>query len=51
MNILLLGDIVGQSGRQAIAEKLPDLIKKKKLDFVILNGENAKLRKKLVSGE
>jgi len=41
MNILLLGDIVGQSGRQAIAEKLPDLIKKKKLDFVILNGENA----------
>ena len=41
MNILLLGDIVGPSGRKAIAEKLPDLIIKKKLDFVILNGENA----------
>jgi len=41
MNILLLGDIMGPSGRQAITEKLPDLIKKKKIDFVILNGENA----------
>ena len=41
MNILLLGDIVGPSGRKAIAEKLPDLIIKKQLDFVILNGENA----------
>ena len=41
MNILLLGDIVGPSGRKAIIEKLPNLIKKKKIDFVILNGENA----------
>ena len=41
MNILLLGDIMGPSGRKAIIEKLPDLIKKKKLDFVIVNGENA----------
>ena len=41
MNILLLGDIVGPSGRRAVAEKLPNLIKKKELDFVILNGENA----------
>ena len=41
MNILLLGDIVGPSGRRAITEKLPNLIKKKKIDFVILNGENA----------
>tara|TARA_Y100000590_G_C15657772_1_gene991354 strand:- start:907 stop:1716 length:810 start_codon:yes stop_codon:yes gene_type:complete len=41
MNILLLGDIVGPSGRSAIIEKLPDLIRKKKIDFVILNGENA----------
>ena len=41
MNILLLGDIMGPSGRKAITEKLPNLIKKKKLDFVILNGENA----------
>ena len=41
MNILLLGDIMGPSGRKAIIEKLPDLIKKKKIDFVIVNGENA----------
>ena len=41
MNILLLGDIMGPSGRQAVLEKLPIVKKKKKLDFVILNGENA----------
>ena len=41
MNILLLGDIVGPPGMKAIIERLPDIIKKKKIDFVILNGENA----------
>ena len=41
MNILILGDIIGPSGRKALTQKLPDLIKKKKLDFVIVNGENA----------
>ena len=41
MNILILGDIVGPSGRKAIIKNLPSLIKKKKLDFVIVNGENA----------
>ena len=41
MNILILGDIVGPSGREAIIKKLPNLIKRKKLDFVIVNGENA----------
>ena len=41
MNILILGDIMGPSGRKAIIKKLPSLIKKKKLDFVIVNGENA----------
>ena len=41
MNILIVGDIVGPSGREAIIKKLPNLIKKKKLDFVIVNGENA----------
>ena len=41
MNILLLGDIVGPSGMKAVTENLPDLIKKKKLDFVVINGENA----------
>ena len=41
MNILILGDIVGPSGREALIRKLPNLIKKKELDFVIVNGENA----------
>ena len=41
MNILLLGDIIGPSGRKAIVERLPEIIKKKKIDFVIVNGENA----------
>jgi len=41
MKILLLGDIMGPSGRRAISEQLPNLIKKKKIDFVIVNGENA----------
>ena len=41
MNILILGDHMGPSGREAIIKKLPKLIKKKKLDFVIVNGENA----------
>ena len=41
MNILILGDIVGPSGREIVIKELPNLIKKKKLDFVIANGENA----------
>ena len=41
MNILILGDIMGSSGREAIIKKLPGLISKKKIDFVIVNGENA----------
>ena len=41
MNILLLGDVVGPSGRKAIIAKLPNLIKQKKIDFVVVNGENA----------
>ena len=41
MNILLLGDIMGSSGRECVLTHLPNIIKKKKLDFVIVNGENA----------
>ena len=41
MNILILGDIMGPSGREAIIKKLPHLIKQKRIDFVIVNGENA----------
>ena len=41
MNILILGDIVGPAGREMLIKKLPSLIIKKKLDFVVINGENA----------
>ena len=41
MNILILGDVFGPPGMKAVKEKLPSLIKKEKIDFVIINGENA----------
>jgi metallophosphoesterase (TIGR00282 family) len=41
MNILFIGDIVGKIGRQTVRTLLPGLIQKYKLDFVIVNGENA----------
>lgn len=41
LNILFIGDINGQPGRAAVKALLPQLIKDKKIDFVIANGENA----------
>lgn len=41
MRILFLGDIVGETGREAVRFSLPSLIKKHHPDFVIANGENA----------
>ena len=41
MKILFLGDIVGDSGCDAVIKNLPNEIKKNKIDFVIVNGENA----------
>jgi metallophosphoesterase (TIGR00282 family) len=41
MRLLFLGDLVGRSGRQAVWDRLPGLIADLKLDFVIVNGENA----------
>ncbi len=41
MNILVLGDVVGPAGVKAVKERLPQTIKEKKVDFVIVNGENA----------
>ena len=41
MNILFLGDIVGNSGCKAVKKYLPKKIEEKKIDFVIVNGENA----------
>ena len=41
MRIFFLGDIVGRSGRLAVVANLKDILEKKKIDFVIVNGENA----------
>ena len=41
MKILIVGDVVGKSGRLAVAEHLPGLGEQMSLDFVIVNGENA----------
>jgi hypothetical protein len=41
MRLLFLGDIVGRAGRLAVVERLPGLIQDWKLDFVVINGENA----------
>ena len=41
MRVLFLGDIVGRSGRQAVAQELKGIRERLKLDFVVVNGENA----------
>jgi metallophosphoesterase (TIGR00282 family) len=41
MRILFLGDVVGRSGRMAVIETLPGLRERYRLDFVVVNGENA----------
>ena len=41
MRLLFLGDIVGRSGRNAVVEVLPGLRRRWKLDFVVINAENA----------
>ena len=41
MNLLILGDVMGAAGRKILSKTLPDLIKRKKIDFVVVNGENS----------
>ena len=41
MNILILGDIMGPSGRELINCNLKKIIKNKNIEFVIANGENS----------
>lgn len=41
MLILVIGDIIGRPGRQAVREFLPDLREHYRLDMVIANAENA----------
>jgi len=41
MRLLFLGDVVGRTGRKLVIDRLPGLRERFKLDFVIVNGENA----------
>lgn len=41
MNVLFIGDVVGNPGRRAIKELLPELKREYSIDFCIANGENA----------
>ena len=41
MKILFLGDVMGRAGRRAVVENLPRLREEWRLDFVVVNGENA----------
>jgi metallophosphoesterase (TIGR00282 family) len=41
MKVLFLGDVVGRAGRAAIVEYLSELRQAWKLDFVVVNAENA----------
>ena len=41
MRLLFLGDVMGRAGRQAVASTLPRLRVEWRLDFVVINGENA----------
>jgi metallophosphoesterase (TIGR00282 family) len=41
LRILFVGDVVGRSGRSAIGEHLPGLLRDFSLDLVVVNGENA----------
>src|SRR5579885_2629287 len=41
MNVLFIGDIMGEPGRRVIARRLPKLVMEHAVDVVIGNGENA----------
>ncbi|MDA0675676.1 MAG: TIGR00282 family metallophosphoesterase [Proteobacteria bacterium] len=41
MRLLMFGDVVGRSGRDALAQALPGLRERLDPDFIIVNGENA----------
>ena len=41
MNILILGDVMGASGRTALTSNLERIIKNKNINFTVVNGENS----------
>jgi len=40
LRILMIGDVIGKPGREAVRILLPDLKRERSIDFVICNGEN-----------
>jgi metallophosphoesterase (TIGR00282 family) len=41
LRILFVGDVVGRPGRSAVAALVPKIRDERKIDFVVINGENA----------
>jgi len=41
MNILMCGDVMARAGREAVSKHLPALRQSLRLDFILVNGENA----------
>ncbi|MEZ5895169.1 MAG: TIGR00282 family metallophosphoesterase [Parvularculaceae bacterium] len=41
MKIAIFGDVVGRAGRTALLDRLPGLRRRRDLDFVVVNAENA----------
>ncbi|MGO9740247.1 MAG: TIGR00282 family metallophosphoesterase [Roseiarcus sp.] len=41
MRLLFVGDVIGRAGRAAVLTHLPDMRSRWRLDFVVVNGENA----------
>ena len=41
MRILMIGDVVGRPGRQAVRKYLPGIRAEHKVDLVVVNGENS----------
>jgi 2',3'-cyclic-nucleotide 2'-phosphodiesterase len=41
LNILFVGDVFGQPGRDALLKRLPGIVEERAIDMVIANGENA----------
>ena len=39
LRLLFLGDIIGEPGRRAVVEMLPELKESWKIDFTVVNGQ------------
>ena len=41
MRILMVGDVIGRTGRRAFRKYAPELQREKGIDLVVVNGENS----------